>query len=274
MDTINIDDRKVNFEFIQADLTQKNINSDEERRRLANVIQEEKRDITVLPTEELMTTVALSGAALAYIQTRNSMENSIISNLNTVPATFTNGILTWFTKLITESIQAASKNTQITICIIIFSGVVCCAVYDSTLPEEQQSTFIPKLKELIDRYISQRNQELIKKVALTPVAVVGGGVQGALLGVGALYGVLTGAAFIAVSFYGGLSVVAPSLVASAAAAQAAAGTAAGSQATVSALTGFFGGAGAFLNIGRVTTNLWEKGEIDLSNPFDKSKKNQ
>ena len=119
-------------------------------------------------------------------------------------------------KLITESIQAASTNTKITICIILIGGVACCAVYDSTLPKEQQSTFVRRVQEIIDKYISQRNKELIKKVALTPVAVVGGGVQGALFGVWTLYVAGAMIALPPAPFAGALSALAPGLAASAA----------------------------------------------------------
>ena len=127
MDTISIGESKVNFEFIHADLAQENINSDEERRRLANVIQQENTTtINLSIADEVMPVMALSAGAAMYVNVRKKFENQLINNLNLTAqnASQLGSQARWALNNKTEFLKGISIN-YIIILFLYFFGVCC-----------------------------------------------------------------------------------------------------------------------------------------------------
>lgn len=180
----------INFQFIEANLsTETKKDNNEEKNRLINEIRKNNNNVIDLTTNDKK-----------YLEIRNTIEDQLINHITIAANTTTSTIryakwainnkkdflkkttIGYVIPKIKNIINEISNSYPITICIVLMGGAMCCAVYDKRLPAKHQSTFGKKLKQLIDKYISQRNKELIKKAALTPVWMAAGIYTGLLTG--------------------------------------------------------------------------------------------
>ena len=195
-------------------------NQQDEINRLRNVIS------TNYPAE---TVVSVGTVGFAYLALRENIDNAIIQHLTPFVQTVGTGMATplaylkaiginkltsYISQLVYSNANEFLSNNKMTVTVIVCGSIIVCGLIHYGLPACRRPSLLRKIKQLIDTYITQRQQEIIKESAMTvaytplaagfgtfmgffkalPVAIVGGGLAAGLASAGAPVAVCTAVA--------------------------------------------------------------------------------